>query len=104
MKFFGKSKFQKHCNQCCLSKKKRKKQIKGVWGGGTLFKRTLGLVHTGQSGDNLLEWQAIKLTFFAPCSYGRLSALGKHFQLLIKFNEHSLYNTLKALRYRLKLT
>ena len=27
---------------------------------------TLGLVHASWS-DSLLEWQAVKLTFFAPC-------------------------------------
>ena len=29
-----------------------------------LVKKTLGLVHTS---SNLPEWQALKLTFFAPC-------------------------------------
>ena len=29
-----------------------------------LVKKTLGLVHTS---DNLPDWQAVKLTFFAPC-------------------------------------
>ena len=29
-----------------------------------LVKKALGLVYTS---NNLLEWQAVKLTFFAPC-------------------------------------
>ena len=35
--------------------------IKKFWG---LVKKTLGLLHTS---DNLPGWQAVKLTFFAPC-------------------------------------
>ena len=44
VKFFKKFKLQKNCNQSCLSK-------------------FFGLVH---ASNNLLEWQAIELTFFAP--------------------------------------
>ena len=51
VKFLGKFKLQKYCNQCCSSKI--------FW--ATL--KTLGLVHTS---NNLPEWQTIKLTFRAP--------------------------------------
>ena len=51
--FLGKFKLQKDCNQSCLSKR-----ILG------LVEMTCGLVHTRYS---LHEWQAVKLTFFAPC-------------------------------------
>ena len=44
--------------------------VKIFW--GLLIKKTLGLVDTS---NNLPEWQAVKLTFFTPCtvtlSYGR---------------------------------
>ena len=50
--FFGKIKLQKDCNQSCKSKR--------VLG---LVEMTCGLVHASYS---LPEWQAVKLTFFAP--------------------------------------
>ena len=46
-------KLQKNCKQSCSSKK--------IWG---IVKKTLGLVRGSYS---LREWQALKLTFFAPC-------------------------------------
>ena len=51
--FFGKFKLQKDGNQSCQSKR--------VLG---LVEMTCGLVHASYS---LPEWQAVKLTFFAPC-------------------------------------
>ena len=51
---FGKFKSQKDCNQSC--------QPKRVLG---LVEMTFGLVHANYS---LPEWQAVKLTFFAPCN------------------------------------
>ena len=48
----GGNHIQKNCNQSCSSKK--------FFG---LIKMTLGLVH---ASCNLPEWQAVKLTFFAP--------------------------------------
>ena len=36
---------------------------------------TLGLVHASWS-DSLLEWQAVKLTFFAPCMIYRVYSYG----------------------------
>ena len=51
---FGKFKLQKDCNQSCQSKR--------VLG---LVEMTFGLVHASYS---LPEWQAVKLTFFAPCN------------------------------------
>ena len=57
MIFWGEFKLQKKCNQSCSS---------------NLFKAidemTFGLVHASYS---LRGWQAVKLTFFAPC-LGRL--------------------------------
>ena len=50
--FLGKFKLQKDCNQSCKSKR--------VLG---LVEMTCGLVHASYS---LPEWQAVKLTFFAP--------------------------------------
>ena len=50
---FGKFKLQKDCNQSCKSKR--------VLG---LVERTFGLVHANYT---LPKWQAVKLTFFAPC-------------------------------------
>ena len=50
---FGEIKLQKDCNQSCQSKR--------VWG---LVEMTCELVHASNS---LHEWQAVKLTFFAPC-------------------------------------
>ena len=50
--FFWKFKLQKDCNQSCQSKR-----ILG------LVEMTCGLVHASYS---LPEWQAVKLTFFAP--------------------------------------
>ena len=50
VKFLGKFKLQKYCNQCCSSK---------------IFcatLKTLGLVH---ASNNLPEWQAVKPTFLA---------------------------------------
>ena len=49
----GEFKLQKYCNQFCQSKR--------VLG---LVEMTFGLVHVSYS---LPEWQAVKLTFFAPC-------------------------------------
>ena len=49
----GKFKLQKVCNQSCQSKR--------VLG---LVEMTFELVHANYS---LPEWQAVKLTFFAPC-------------------------------------
>ena len=49
---FSKFKLQKDCNQFCQSKR--------VLG---LVEMTCGLVHASYS---LPEWQAVKLTFFAP--------------------------------------
>ena len=46
-------KLQKNCKQSCSSKK--------IFG---IVKKTLGLVRGSYS---LSEWQALKLTFFAPC-------------------------------------
>ena len=60
VKFLGKFKLQKDCNQSCSSKR--------VLG---LVEMTCGLVHASYS---LPEWQAVKLTFFAPCmqlTFGR---------------------------------
>ena len=51
VKFWGKFKLQKNCNQYCSSKK--------FFG----LLKTLGLVY---NSNNLPEWQAIKPTFFAP--------------------------------------
>ena len=51
--FWGKFKLQKDCYQSCQSKR--------VLG---LVEMTCGLVHAIYS---LPEWQAVKLTFFAPC-------------------------------------
>ena len=51
--FLGKFKFQKDCNQCC-----KPKRVLG------LVEMTVGLVHASYS---LPKWQAVKLTFFAPC-------------------------------------
>ena len=51
---FGKFKLQKDCNQSCQSKR--------VLG---LVEMTFGLVHASYS---LPEWQAVKLTFLAPCN------------------------------------
>ena len=51
VKFLGKFRLQKYCNQCCSSK---------------IFcatLKTLGLVH---ASNNLPEWQAIKPTFLTP--------------------------------------
>ena len=53
--FFGKFKLQKDCNQSCSSKR-----VLGV------AEMTCGLVHASYS---LPEWQAVKLTFFAPWYY-----------------------------------
>ena len=50
--FLGESKLQKDCNQSCWSKR--------VWG---LVEMTWRLVHASCC---LPEWQAVKLTFFAP--------------------------------------
>ena len=50
--FGGKFNFKKDCNQSCQSKR--------VLG---LVEKTCGLVHASYS---LPEWQAVKLTFFAP--------------------------------------
>ena len=55
VKFFGKFKLQTDCNQSCQSKR--------VLG---LVEVTRGLVHASYS---LPEWQAVKLTFFAPCHH-----------------------------------
>ena len=52
VKFFGEFIFQNNGNQSCTSKKILR-----------LVKVTLGLVHSSYS---LPEWQAVKLTFFAP--------------------------------------
>ena len=60
VKFLGKFKLQKDCNQSCSSKR--------VLG---LVEMTCGLVHASYS---LPEWQAVKLTLFAPCmqlAFGR---------------------------------
>ena len=51
--FWGKFKLQKDGNQSCQSKR--------VLG---LVEMTCGLVHASYS---LPEWQAVKLTYFAPC-------------------------------------
>ena len=51
---FGKFKLKKDCNQSCQSKR--------VLG---LVEMTFGLVHASYS---LPEWQAVKLTFLAPCN------------------------------------
>ena len=60
--FFGKFKLQKDCNQSCLSKR--------VLG---LVEMTCGLVDANYS---LPEWQAVKVTFFAPCEAWILCAYG----------------------------
>ena len=52
VKFLGKFKLQK-CNQFCWSAI--------LW---RLVEMTFGLVHHSK---NLPKWQAVKLTFFAPC-------------------------------------
>ena len=51
--FLGKFKLQKDCYQSCQSKRAL-----------GLVEMTCGLVHAIYS---LPEWQAVKLTFFAPC-------------------------------------
>ena len=54
VRFFGKFKLQKNCNQSCSSK--------------NFFRQVemaFGLVHVSY---DLPEWQPVKLTFFAPCS------------------------------------
>ena len=51
--FYGETQITKDCNQCCSSKR--------VWG---LVEMTCGLVPSSYS---LPKWQAVKLTFFAPC-------------------------------------
>ena len=56
IKFLGEFKLQKKCNQSRSSKKN--------WGRvGGLDKVALGVVHSRYSLPN---WQAVKLTFFAP--------------------------------------
>ena len=54
VRFFGKLKLQKNCNQSCSAKN-------FFWQVEMVF----GLVHVSYSFP---EWQPVKLTFFAPCS------------------------------------
>ena len=53
--FLGRFKLQKDCYQSCQSKR-----VLGI------VEMTCGLVHAIYS---LPEWQAVKLIFFAPCTY-----------------------------------
>ena len=62
--FWGNIKLQKNCNQS--------RSLKRIKIGG-LVKVTLGVVHSSYS---LPDWQAVKLTFFAPCG-GALSYMAQ---------------------------
>ena len=63
VKFFREFKLQKNWYQSCSS---------NYFFG--LVKMTLGLVHANYS---LLEWQAVKLTFFAPCKIAFITCVNR---------------------------